>query len=223
MKSHPQIPHLYLLLALVATACKREPVSALRVGYPTMEERVDPCAAKVEWWADNETEPTTFRLRGAESSTYLVDTVLQTNFIELYGLLEPGRKYVYEVAQGEDAFEQEFRMRSIAEQYIVRRSVRVRYNDNQLQYPYFIEAESHMRVHETADGLQITLEAIPSITQPDLLPMQFSAYGSNGTFYLAGDSIYQTSARFECSPSNFNVYHFDNRLGDVRNWTITTP
>ena len=164
-----------------------------------------------------------FRLRGAESSTYLVDTVLQTNFIELYGLLEPGRKYVYEVAQGEDAFEQEFRMRSIAEQYIVRRSVRVRYNDNQLQYPYFIEGESHMRVQETADGLQITLETIPGMPQPDLLPLQFSVSGASATVYEEGDSLYQTSARFECTPSSFNVFHFDNRLGDFKNWTITPP
>jgi hypothetical protein len=210
-----------LLILLLVQACKREPVSALRVGYPTMEERVDPCAAKVKWWADNETEPTTFRLRDAESSTYLVDTVLQTNSIELYGFVEPGRRYVYEVAQGEGAFEQEFRMRSIAEQYIVRRKVRVTYSDAHL--PFYREGETYMKVYETADGLLMRLEAIPGITQPDLLPMQYSLSWSIGIEYEGGDSLYRTIANFDCTGSSFWANHLDNRLGDFKYWSIDLP
>jgi hypothetical protein len=219
MKSNSPIA-LFFLLILVGSGCKRESLSVVRVGYPTLEERVGLCEPEVAWLSDNPTAPTRFRLRGAESATYLLDTTIQGSSIFLSGLVQPGRRYVYEVSQGEDAFEQEFLMRSIGEQYIGRHKATMTYWDATLYNG--LEGEAYIRLQETADGLRILLEETPEIPLPDLFALQPDGSDRFNAFYAAGDSILRTTAIFRCSPTIAEIVHLDNRAGDFKYWTIRT-
>jgi hypothetical protein len=209
---------LLLLSCVTLIGCQRESVSSLRVGLPTMEERISACAARFEWWADASEGPTRFRLLNEEGSKVLVDTIIQGRMIELQGLLEPGRSYVYEVSQGEGAFEQKFRVKSAAEQYWGRIPVTVNYWVDTLGFSN--QADSHLYVEETADGLLMSLDPIPGIPACEMIPMKLGGTLAYSYYYSGGDSLHHNNMSFYCETRRVDGYLFDNRQGYIQFWNI---